>query len=342
LAMTYAGAAGNTKAELKKVLFGDWNENEDDVHTMYGEVMEILNKEGSPYKLELANRIYAHEPSVGDLLGSFKNILQQKYTSDIHPVDFGKSEETRGLINQWVEEKTNKKIKDLIASGVLSAMTRLVLVNAIYFKGDWKTQFDKEHTRSDKFHVSANKEIDVDMMTMRGQKLYYNENEEYQILGLPYKGEHLFMFVVLPRERFGLGELEKSLDGKKFLQSIMESNRERKLEYVQMPKFKLEETVELVKVLDHLGAKDMFSESAADFSNINGKKDLYVSDVIHKAFIEVNEEGTEATAATAAVMNLRCAMPMNPSFVADHPFLFTIIDMRSTSILFLGRYMGSK
>jgi len=339
--MTYAGAAGNTKTQLRNLLLGDSSEKKDDeFHSLYAEVVNLLNKGDKNYKLHVANRVYAHEKDLAELLDKFTNTLKQKYSSDLQAVDFGKSEQVRGQINQWVGEKTNEKIKDLIPPGVLSELTRMVLVNAIYFKGDWKTKFNPEHTQQTAFHVSENKEIQVQMMSMRNQKLRYNENEQFQVLGMPYIGEQLFMYVFLPRQQFGLAELVKSLSGKKLLESILEANREQKLQQVAVPKFKLEETAHLVPILAKLGATDMFDDHKADFSNINGKRSLVVSDVIHKAFIEVNEEGTEAAAATAVAMNLRCAMPMNPSFIADHPFLFAIVDMRSTSVLFLGRYNG--
>jgi len=312
---------------------------------MYQEVMSLLNKkDDSSYKLHLANRVYAHEPTLGHLLEPFSNILKQKYGSELQAVDFGKNngEEARGVINKWVDEKTNQKIKDLLPKGVLSSMTRLVLVNAIYFKGDWKMKFEKEATRSKQFYAGPNKEIQVDMMSMSGRKFYYDENDGFQVLGMPYKGDELFMFVLLPKKRDGLAEMEKSFDGKKFLEAILNANREQKMEAVMIPKFKLEETVNLVEILEQLGATDMFDQQKADFTNINGKRDLVISDVIHKAFIEVNEEGTEAAAATGVVANLRCMPAPSPSFIADHPFLFSIVDIRSTSILFLGRYFGSK
>jgi len=346
LAMTYAGASGNTKKQMRSLLFGQWTEKQDEeLHALYAEVMGLLNKSDAPYKLHLANRVYAHEPTLGELLTQFSNILKQKYSSELQPLDFGKGggEEARGIINNWVGDKTNQKIKDLIPSGALSPLTRLVLVNAIYFKGDWKTKFSSEATRPMQFHAGPNKEVQVDMMSMNGKKFFYNETEGYQTLGMPYTGEQLFMFIMLPKEKHGLADMEKSLNGKNFLEAILNTNNEQKMEHVMVPKFKLEETVKLVEILKQLGATDMFDDEKADFSNINGKRDLAVSDVIHKAFIEVNEEGTEAAAATAVTMNIRCAMPqMNPSFIADHPFLFSIVDVRTNSILFLGRYFGSK
>lgn len=231
LAMTYAGANGNTKKQMRDLLLGNRTDKQDDeLHALYADVLGQLNKGSGSYKLHLANRVFAHQPTLGDLRPQFTSVIKEKYTSDLQPLDFGDEAHARGVINNWVSEKTNQKIKDLIPRGVLSSLTRLVLVNAIYFKGDWKTKFDSKATRPRTFYAGPNKEIEIDMMHMGGQKFYYNENEGFQVLGMPYKGDELFMFVLLPQEREGLAALEKSLSGSKLLEAVLAANMEQKLD----------------------------------------------------------------------------------------------------------------
>jgi serpin B len=340
--MAYAGAAGNTKSQMRKALFGDWDGEEDEkLHSMYGEIMQILNKPDVPYELRIANRIYTHAPALGELLSVYKNIVQQKYMSAIEPLDFSSKngEDARGQINQWVSDQTNKKILEAIPSGCLSGDTGLVLVNAIYFKGDWKTQFDVQNTGKEKFYVSPDQTIEIDMMSIGNCNFYYTANKECQVLGMPYKGKDLFMFILLPSKRFGLEKVLENMTGKKLLETLLNANWERELDCVVMPKFKFEKEINLAGILQNLGATDMFQGGVADFSDMNGKRNLFVSDVMHKALIEVNEKGTEAVAFTGCRM-MMCSGPINPSFVANHPFLFTIVHMESSNILFLGRFTG--
>jgi len=256
-------------------------------------------------------------------------------------VDFGKSELIRAQINQWVSVKTNEKIQDLIPPGVFSGLTKMVLVNAIYFMGEWKEKFKPYNTKPGTFYAPKRKIVQVQMMNMT-ECLPYKQHKEFQILGMPYMGDDLSMFVILPKQQFGLAELVKRLNGKKLLEAI--SGTAKNWTTVTMPKFKLEETANLLPILAKLGASDMFDDQKADFSNINGKRifddndGLVVSGIIHKAVIEVDEEGTVAAAATAMILRGGGYPP--PKFTADHPFLFTIVDMRSMSVLFLGRYNG--
>jgi len=245
-------------------------------------------------------------------------------------------------INGWVEEQTNHKIKDIVPVDAVDALTRLILVNAVYFKGDWNKKFDTTVTKDEDFHVSSSVKIKVPLMHIPKGKFVYGVDQRLncQAISLPYVGEKLSMIILLPDHTVTtLADVESQLTADHLInaeQRFQMSKREVKL---WLPHFKLEESLQLNNVLRNLGIVDMFGEGVADFSGMDGTKDLYVSKVLHKAFVEVNEEGSEAAAATAVVMMMRSAsIPRDPfEFRADHPFLFYIVDNSTKAILFLGR-----
>jgi len=248
-------------------------------------------------------------------------------------LDFAKSEEARKTINTWVEEKTNDKIKDLIPAGALDSLTRLVLTNAIYFKGDWSIKFKEENTKESDFHITEQKTAKVQMM-------YQKENFEYanldnmQLLQMHYKGDELSMLIILPKTIGDMEAIESNLN-LETLQSNLKQMRKREVD-VYLPKFKMTTgTLDITSILAKMGMKDAFS-NAADFSGMSERKDLYISSVVHKAFVEVNEEGTEAAAATGVVMKL-LSISEPIVFRADRPFIFMIRDNATQSILFIGR-----
>ena len=247
-------------------------------------------------------------------------------------------EKAREEINNWVEKKTNNKIKDLIPPGVLSSDTRLTLVNAIYFKGLWLEQFKQKETFPGSFFVSQNEEIKVEMMHQKAE-FKYSESEELacQILEMPYIGKKMSMVIFLPKETHGLAKLEGKMTYDKLNESLS-SLMYASLDEVEvfLPKFKLTQQFDLNDVLSKMGAKEMFIPGKADLSGISSQS-LFVSKVVHKAFVEVNEEGTEAAAATAVGVALMCMPLPAPIFKADHPFLFLIRHNESGAILFLGR-----
>jgi hypothetical protein len=265
-------------------------------------------------------------------------LTKENYGAGLREVDFvnaAEREQARKTINSWVEKETKEKIKDLIPQGVLDALTRLVLTNAIYFKGDWALEFDKKQTTDAPFKISADKEVTVPLMYQKGDFKYAQE-DGLQIIELPYKGDELSMVVLLPAEVDGLAELEKSLTPKD-LNRWSTLLRKREV-YVYLPKFKMTTgPLELGGVLKAMGMKDAFSLPPADFSGMTGSRDLFISNVLHKAFVAVDEKGTEAAAATAVVVTLTAELAASPVFRADHPFVFVIKDNRSGSILFMGR-----
>lgn len=244
-------------------------------------------------------------------------------------------EKARNEINKWVEDRTNQKIKELIQKGDLTSLTRLVLVNAIYFKGKWKYTFNKKETKEIPFFVDEKRTSKVPMMHQVNDFNYY-EDKDLQAIELPYSGDELSMIVILPKERT-LSKLEKNLNYT-LLDKISTNMAKEKIE-VYFPKFKIEKRYILNEPLIKLGMSDAFDDMLADFSGMTGSRDLYISKVIHQSFIEVNEEGTEAAAATAVIMSGK-SISLGPKiFKADHPFLFFIIHKPTNTILFMGRFI---
>uniref|UniRef100_A0A914XFR4 Serpin domain-containing protein n=1 Tax=Plectus sambesii TaxID=2011161 RepID=A0A914XFR4_9BILA len=270
---------------------------------------------------------------------NFVDKLSKHYRNSVHAVDFkSEAESARYEINGWVAETTKQRIRDLLAPGVLNSDTRLVLVNAIYFKGEWVEQFKRDNTKQATFYASSNKELKVGMMHLT-KSFKYSDQPDCQVLGMYYKGYELAMYVFLPKKRDGLVELESNLTGERMLQLIGGDNR-TEVE-VHLPKFKVKMSFGLGETLSSMGMSDLFDYNKADLSNITGDKSLHVSAVIHKAFVEVTEEGSEAAAATAVVCWCLCAEEPRappPKFIADHPFLFAISDGKS--LFFLGRCTG--
>ncbi|MDP8226865.1 MAG: serpin family protein, partial [Candidatus Celaenobacter polaris] len=238
-------------------------------------------------------------------------------------------------INNWVEKKTHDKIKELIKPPMLTIDTRLVLCNAIYFKGNWLSQFDKEKTYNRDFYVSPDTTMLVPMMYQQ-TRLKYKYFEQFCALELPYEGNDLSMIIFLPLEIDGLAEFEDHLTADSahaWIDELMKVDEEKVL--VSIPKFKTTCEFELSKVLYDMGMPDAFSLPPADFSGMTGLNDLFISKVVHKAYVEVNEEGTEAAAATAVIMERGYIEPN--TFQADHPFMFLIRENLTGSILFIGR-----
>jgi serpin B len=336
LAMTYAGARTQTAEQMAKTLH--FTLPQERLHPALGALMADLNSGGKKrgYQLSVANALWGQKGH--DFLPAFLTLLKDDYGAEMHEVDFLRDTEgARQTINSWVEKQTQDKIKDLIARDVLPPETQLVLTNAIYFKGDWNTQFKKDATRDAPFQVSAREKVNVPLMNQTGDFPYF-EGESFQALEMPYVGKDLSMVVLLPKKADGLADLEKTLSTDKLADWLAKLHTDEVV--VALPKFKLTSQFSLKDTLSAMGMVDAFTDSA-DFSGIDGNKNLFISAVIHKAFVDVNEEGTEAAAATAVIAQPTAAR-INPVFRADHPFLFLIRDKRSGSILFLGRVVNPK
>lgn len=336
LSMVYLGARSNTAKQLENIL--NAFSFQDKIHMAFQEYMNILQSESKNFTLKSANRIYANQKLL--VSNDYKTELTKFYLSTIESVDFNKNAaQTKDAINQWVEDYTNGKIKNLIPDNALTPATLLVLINAIYFKGRWAEKFPEEATSKREFFLSVGKQIEHDMMYISDKFfIKMDENLGCKILELPYVGNSLSMFVVLPDEIDGLSALEQKLNPG-FFHSLAERKGFRKSEVeVFLPKFRLETRFELKDILVNMGLTDLFDKEKSDLSGMaSDNKRLYVSKVIHKAFVEVNEEGTEAAAATAGLVMCALSLEMGIEFKADHPFMFSIIDKRSKAVLFVGR-----
>ncbi|XP_029978799.1 leukocyte elastase inhibitor-like [Sphaeramia orbicularis] len=313
--------------------------DEDDAHSKFSKLLKALNKPDAEYDLSTANRLY------GEQTYNFKEdfIAETKkfYNAMMESVDFlNASEATRIQINTWVEEETKGKIKDLLTSDVVDSSTKMVLVNAIYFKGKWARMFEEEYTVDAQFRINKNDQKPVKLMTQKSDFPFaYIPEVNCQILEMAYKGEELSMIIFLPDEiddeTTGLEKLEKELTYEKFrLWTQMLHPLEIQ---VKIPRFKMEVAYNLNDVLKRMGMMDAFNVALSNFSGMSESTNLVLSDVVHKAVVDVNEEGTEAAAATAAVISRR-SISIPKTFTADHPFLFFIRNNATDTILFSGRF----
>ncbi len=340
LAMTWAGARDNTGSQMAGVLhFGT---DQTGLHSQFADLQKQLNavQEKKKVALNIANGLWAQQDH--RFLPAFLKIATDDYAAKIQQADFRTAAEpTRLEINGWVSAKTADRIQDLISPGSLDSMTRLVLVNAIYFKGRWVTPFKKSKTRPAPFKTESRGAVSTPLMH-ETEWFGYAETNGLQLLELTYAGGDLSMVVLLPAETSSFKKFEDSLTAEKLGLWLGHSSNQ-KVE-VFLPKFKLTQEFSLNDTLTAMGMTDAFTDRA-DFSGMDGGRDLFISAVFHKAFVEVNEEGTEAAAATGvtAVASAVRMEPMDiPIFRADHPFLFLIRDVHSGSILFLGRFTGPK
>ena len=332
LAMTYAGARGNTAGEMAAALrYGDAS---DAIHAAFQTLTEDLQKSGQKgCRLYVANALWGQQDYT--FQKEFLDLVNRHYAGGFNTVDYiGATEKARKRINQWIMQHTAEKINELIARGDIDVDTRLVLTNAIYFKGDWARRFSEQMTRKSPFWLESGKSVDVPMMANSGEYSYAEPDDSLQVLELPYEGDALTMVVLLPRK--GRRALEPDLTSQNLAAWLSALHREEVELF--LPKFKFQSKFYLKKNLKTMGMHDAFDDRA-DFSAMTGNKDLYIGKVIHQADIEVNETGTEAAAATAVVMQ-RKSMALRVMFRADHPFIFLIRHQPTGAILFMGKVMN--
>ena len=331
--MTYAGARGQTAKEMCQVLrFCRLKYN---VHALFDATLASLNAAHGRYILSLANGVFVDTGFT--IRQSYRSLLTNCYSAGFKQLDFsGTPSGAAKYISRWVEDRTNDKIQDIVSEGDVKDAS-LALANAIYFKGQWKCQFDPDRTDVAEFHVSSSESTKVNMMTQTARFRYsLNRRLNCQILELPYKGNRLAMYILLPMKVDGLASLERKLTFYS-ITSALAQLRPRRIS-VAIPRFEMTVGEKLLEVLKTMGINLAFT-SAADFTGISPVRPLFVSDVIHKAFIGVDENGTEAAAATVVIM--KCGPPpLNQKFSADHPFVFLIRDKVTGSILFFGRYVN--
>lgn len=338
MGMTYAGARGETEAEMGRVFH--FTQSQEELHRAFAVLNRVFGtaEEKRGYQLAVANRLWGQEGC--GFLPEFLKVTREDYGAELEQVDFaGQVEQARSRINTWVEQQTAGAIRDLIPSGALNSQNRLVVTNAIYFKGTWSEPFDEGRTEDAPFHVTPDERLDVPLMSHEGVFPYW-AGEGLAALDLPYGSGDLSMLVLLPDGIEGLASLESQLNVANVTR--WESSLRRATVQVDLPRFKLTSQFELASILRAMGMVRAFAPGQADFSGMDGRRDLFVSAVIHKAFVDVNEEGTEAAAATGMVMRASAAMlPRQPIvFRADHPFLFLIRDKGTGSILFIGRLVN--
>jgi serpin B len=333
LAMAYGGAGGETAEQMARVLHFSLDPQR--LHPAMAELIREINGHGLPrdYQLNAAQSLWGDNGL--SVRPDFTNLLQANYGARLRPVNFSSNpDEARRQINRWVKERTHDKIKELLHKEDIDPLTRMVLVNAIYFKAAWHKPFRVELTEKDGAFHAAGKKVKAALMHQT-EEFKYAEGDGYQAVELPYEGGDLSMVVLLPLEKDGLGKLEQSLTAAK-LDACLGKLEVRQAE-VTLPRFRVEARFDLAEQLQALGMPLAFSP-AADFSGISSEK-LRISKVIHQAFVDVNEEGTEAAAATAVILSRPAPPVSSVTFRADHPFLFLLRDNRTGSVLFLGRVM---
>jgi serpin B len=331
--MTYAGARGQTAAEMANTLqfpFADQR-----LHSAFANLTQMINRPDPKrqYKLVVANRLWGQQGY--HFLPKFLKITKEEYGAGLGEVDFANAiDQARQEINGWVAQQTQDRIKDLLPEGSIDGGTRLVLTNAIYFKARWAHPFSDKQTTKEDFHSGASKTIKADIMHAVAT-INLMETDTLQLAELPYEQHELSMLVLLPRKVDGLNDLEKQASAANLEQWIGKMKPYQVS--LSMPKYTYASEFMLKKVLSAMGMGGAFTP-AADFSGMTTQEKLFISAVIHKAFVAVDEKGTEAAAATAVAI-ARASLPVAPqaTFRADHPFLFLVRDNKTGSILFMGR-----
>ena len=347
LAMTYAGARGETERQMTEAVH--FTLPQDRLHSVFNTLdtdlasrgQQEAGEDGEVFTLNIANAVWGQHDY--EFLEPFLDVLATHYGAGVRPVDFaGSPEESRVTINDWVAERTEDKIKDLIPEGAIQSVTRMVLSNAIYFNARWLYTFFDNFTKPRPFHLLNGGEVEAPMMRMAAaERLGYAEGEGYQAVELPYRGRDIAMTILLP-DAGNFREFEESMGG----DLISEILEDLELTYVDltMPKFEFDSEFKLRGALAKMGMPNAFGSGTSDFSGMDGRSChdgdlpcLLVDDVYHKAFVSVDEEGTEAAAATGVVMILESAGPTAKEVVVDRPFIFLIHDRATESILFVGR-----
>ena len=332
LAMTYEGARSETAEEMANVLSVE--QDNESFHNYMKNLYEVLNTKNSEYNISTANALWVKENF--QLLEAYLALIKDYYGGDATEIDYSNPTEAAEIINQWVEDQTNGLIEDLITPDAISPLTALILTNAIYFKGIWKTQFDPVNTTDRSFETTAGTSLEAPTMIIEdaGDVFSYTETDEVQILEMPYTGDDISMIVVLPKNN-DLSSIINSVDNDMF--SMWMDSLDEEYVDIYLPKFEVETSYNLNDYLKALGMNIPFS-SSADFSGVTGAKDLFISEVVHKAFIDVNEEGTEAAAATAVIMTTGVNGGSSSGIIFDcnHPFMYFIRHNDTGTILFIG------
>ncbi len=340
LLMTAAGAEGATASQMASVLGVDLNNPE--IHNLMNALNkalttqpEYLQSDAQPLTFNIANAVWAQKDFHFEQ--SFLDTLSANYNAGLKLVDFNKPEDARALINLWVAAQTNEKIQELIPEGLLDQMTRMVLTNAIYFKGAWSNQFEEKDTEDGSFTLLDGSSKTVTFM--HGNfTLSALVSDKIQAIRLPYEGGTYAMAAIMPLENFAEFEAQlTAADLEQLLNSLQSSSA---IVDLSMPKFQAESRFGLGEILAGLGMPDAFDAQKADFSGMTGKPDLMISSVLHQATIDVNEEGTEAAAATAVAASVTSMPGQSYSIRLDKPFIYVIYETTTNTITFMGRVVN--
>ena len=340
LAMTYAGARGETESQMMQALHFLPQDREHSalnaLDLKLAQSGKSQNQDQQPLQLNIANALWAEQTY--KFQQDYLDLIARDYGAGIQLADFiHQYEPARKDINQWVSDQTKNKIQNLLPQGTVNSDTRMVLVNAIYFKADWDTPFDPNSTSDSQFNLLDGSQTQVKMMYADLSGLPYVQGDGYQAIELPYSGDTAAMDVLVP-DSGKFDSFEGALDSQK-LNDILNSLQPNRV-HLGIPKFTYSSEFGLSKPLESLGMKDAFDPNAADFSGMTGQRDLSISDVVHKAFVAVDEKGTEAAAATGVIMRATSALLPSVSLTIDRPFIFIIRDATSGQILFVGRVLN--
>lgn len=346
-AMTYGGARNETAGQMADTLH--FLLPEESLHPAFNALSQYLESLAQPptaqqptptgeqpkgLQLDIANSIWGQKDY--DFQQAYLDLLAKNYGTGLRLVDFINNPETaRQQINDWVSQQTQDKIQNLFPQGTIDANTRLALVNAIYFKASWMNAFNPDQTQQGIFNLMNGEQVSVPMMSSNEAAKYYGRGTDYQVVGLPYLGGQSMMVILLPDEG-KFDQVEASLDEQE-LNTILNSLKNSDVE-LSMPKFKIESQFSLPETLAAMGMPAAFDPTQADFSGMDGRRDLYISEIMHKAFVDVDESGTEAAAATGVAMSLT-AVQEKTSVNVDRPFLFFIYEPTHGTILFAGRVL---
>ncbi|XP_053246429.1 neuroserpin [Podarcis raffonei] len=339
MGMVELGAHGSTLKEIRHAMGYEGLKNGEEF-SFLKDLSDMANAEDSQYVMKLANSLYVQ--SGFHVSDKFLQLMKTYFRAEVEDVDFSQNIAVASHINRWVENHTNNMIKDFVSARDFGALTHLALVNAIYFKGNWKSQFRPENTRTFSFTKDDESEVQIPMMYQQGE-FYYGEfsdgsNEAggiYQVLEIPYEGDEYSMLIVLSRQEVPLATLEPLVKAQ-LIEEWASSVKKQKVE-VYLPRFTIEQEIDLKDVLKGLGITEVFGRSA-DLTAMSDNKELHLSKAVHKSIFEVNEEGSEAAAASGMIAISRMAV-LYPQVIVDHPFFFVVRNRRTGTIVFMGRVM---
>jgi len=331
LGMTFNGAAGETQTAMRNTLeYGDLSI--DEINQSYAGLIDLLTSADSKVKFQIANSIWYR--NTFSVLADFINVNTKYFDAEVSALDFDQSN-AADIINSWVNEKTNGKITEIVPKPISSEMV-MYLINAIYFKGSWTYEFSKEHTTDELFYLSSGSSTTCKMMSHKCDHPYFS-NDQFQAIDLAYGDAGFSMTIFLPAYGSDVNSLIESLDNNSWNDWLSQLDTAEVSLY--MPKFKTTYKLGMKDILSTLGMEIAFAPGQADFSKINADADLYISEVMHKTFVDVNEEGTEAAAVTSVGVGTTSFGPVSPTMRIDRPFVFAIRERQSGTILFIGKIM---